>query len=157
MFLPLKRILILSLLVSFVFLTGCPPQRPPKRVKKPVTQEKEKAPAKAAPKKATTPAAKPAAKPTAKPAAKPAPKPAPKPAAPAKAEPNDDEKAVIAMVEKFGTQRNSYKGTPQKAITELSINTDILTLDDVKLIAKLTGLEKLQFTDCRDFDDEYMK
>ncbi len=147
--LSLKRICILSLLVSFVFLTGCPPQRPAKREKKekkPVAQETAKPEAKKA-----------AVKPAPKPAAKPAPTPAAKPKAPAAPQPTAAEKDVIALVDKLGKERNSYKGNAARVINELNINTDVLTLDDVKLIAKLVGLEKLSFTDCRDFSDEYAK
>ncbi|MCL2305453.1 MAG: hypothetical protein FWC43_08935 [Planctomycetaceae bacterium] len=68
-----------------------------------------------------------------------------------------DEEAVKTLVQRLGTERNSYKSSAARAINELSINTDVLTREDMQLIAKLNGLERLSFTDCRDFSDEYTK
>ena len=166
----LKRLCIVSLLVSFVFLTGCPPQRPVKKEKKksPVEvakadeakgqapQPAEKAPPQPAPKPDPKQQAKPAPKPAEQTAPKPVPKPAqpaPKPVPPMTAE----EEAVKALVERLGEARNTFKPSDARAINELSINTDVLNVEDVQLIAKLKGLEKLSFSDCRDFTDEYTK
>ena len=160
----LKRICILSLLVSFVFLTGCPPQRPAKE-----EIEKRRAAQKAILEKQAeqTPLPKTAPNSAPKPAAAPAPRPASTPQRPAPpARPSAPpqpavppmtaaELEVKALVERFGTETNSYKSSPARAINELFINTDELALEDVELIAKLTGLEKLSFTACRAFNDEY--
>ena len=65
------------------------------------------------------------------------------------------EQEVKTLVERFGIANNSYKSSPARAINELSINTNELELEDVELIAKLTGLEKLSFSSCRAFNDKY--
>ena len=153
----LKRICILLLLASFVFLTGCPPQRPSKK-------ETEKRRAQVAKAKAAALAAVPAPiaarpapqQPVTRPVQRPAARPTPPPA-PLVPSMTPAEEAVKALVEQLGTARNSYKSSPVRAIHELSINADVLTLEDVQLIAKLNGLEKLSFTDCRDFSDDYTK
>ena len=167
MFLSLKRICVLSLLVSFVFLTGCPPQRPVKKVRKEPTKVAQTETPKPAEKAPVQPTAKPApVQPTAKPApAQPATKPAPRPPAKQATKPEPPkvppmtpvELEVKALVERLGKERNSYKSSPARAINELSINTDILELEDVELIAKLEGLEILSFTNCRAFNDEYTR
>jgi len=161
---PLKRIGLLLLLVSFVFLTGCPPQRPVKKVRKEPPQPQAEAPKPAAEQTPAQAAARPApqqpaekpapAQPAARPAPRPEARPAPPPPPPVPPM-TPVELEVKALVERFGTERNSYKSSPARAINELSINTDVLELEDVQLIAKLEGLEKLSFTDCRDFSDEY--
>jgi len=179
MILSLKRICVLSLLVSLAFLTGCPPQRPVKREtnKEPAKIAQTEAPKPAAEKAPTQPVAqqptKPAPQQPAQPAARPQQQPAPKPEPPKVPPMTPEEEAVKALVERLngiprdeegnempipeltGNERNTYKSSPARAINELAINTDVLELEDVQLIAKLTGLERLSFTDCRDFTDEY--
>jgi len=160
----LKRTYILSLLVAIIFLAGCPPQRPAKKDFEKRRAAAQNAIDKAADKAPELSAVKPVSQQPARPAVKPqtqrpqAPKAQPpKPATPKVPSMTADEEAVKALVERFGIARNSYKSSPARAINELSIDANILALEDVQLIAKLTGLEKLSFTNCRDFSDEFTK
>ena len=147
-----RLFVICFVLVGLVMLTGCPMQE--SRVERARRLKKEQAKKVAAAKKADPDKAKSASKPAAKPAPKPAVKPVTKPAPPKPAEPaptanQADVDAVIAKTKEFGSETNTYKLSSTGALTQLTIKTELLTIDDVKLIAKLSDLVDLAFLDCR--------
>ncbi|MGL6195403.1 MAG: hypothetical protein ACRC2T_11340 [Thermoguttaceae bacterium] len=127
--------------------------------KKPAAEKNTESTQKTAVAKKAEPTPKAASTQKATPAKKPAPaqKPAPaKPQGPKPTAAQADVDAVIAKLKELGEERNTFVLTPSGALTEISINTPSLTIDDVKLIAKLSDLEKLSFTDCRNSNDETM-
>ena len=150
-----RLIVICSVLVGLVVLTGCPQES---RVERGRRLKKEQAKKVAAAKKANPDKEAPTVKPTPKPAPKPAPKPIPpKPTEPTPTANQADVDAVIAKTKEFGPETNTYKLSSTGALTQLSIKTELLTIDDVKLIAKLSDITDLTFLDCRSFTDDFTR